>query len=264
MNINIDTPEDVTESLAKNDVALDAIDGIIMSHWHFDNVGDPSLFPVSTSLVVGPGFRQALFPGFPVNPESMLAQDAFAGRTFMEADFSNTNLRIADLEAVDWFGDSSFYLLNTPGHAVGHMSTLARTKANSVASDSTFVLLAGDVCHHAGELRPSHLQSLPSEMPAESDHRYKTRSEYTSIHPHQCLNRLLYCPSAGCFNLDAETMRQTVEKVAALDADIDVFVVLAHDHWLLDVVDLFPRSANDWKAQGWKEKSTWRFLLDFE
>lgn len=132
------------------------------------------------------------------------------------------------------------------------------------APNSTFVLLAGDVCHHAGELRPSHLQLLPSEMSAESGYQYKTQLEYCSIHPHQCLDQPFYCPSAGGFNLDAGTMRQTVKKVAALDAEPDVFVLLAHDHWLLDVVDLFPRSVNDWKAQGWKERSKWRFLLDFE
>ena len=48
------------------------------------------------------------------------------------------------------------------------------------------------------------------------------------------------------------------------DADDRVFVVIAHDFTLLDVMDFFPREANDWKAKGWKEKGRWRFLKDFQ
>jgi hypothetical protein len=39
--------------------------------------------------------------------------------------------------------------------------------------------------------------------------------------------------------------------------------MIAHDHTLLDVVDFFPKEANDWKAKGWKEEGRWRFLKGF-
>jgi hypothetical protein len=36
---------------------------------------------------------------------------------------------IGGFRSYDWFGDASFYLLNTPGHTVDHLSALARTTA---------------------------------------------------------------------------------------------------------------------------------------
>jgi hypothetical protein len=33
---------------------------------------------------------------------------------------------------------------------------------------------------------------------------------------------------------------------------------------LLDVIEFFPKSANDWKAKGWKPASRWRFLESFK
>jgi hypothetical protein len=33
---------------------------------------------------------------------------------------------------------------------------------------------------------------------------------------------------------------------------------------LLDVMDFFPKEANEWKAKGWKEEGRWRFLKDFQ
>ena len=38
---------------------------------------------------------------------------------------------------------------------------------------------------------------------------------------------------------------------------------MAHDDTLLDVVDLFPKYANDFKQNGWAEKARWLFLKDF-
>ena len=264
MNIQIDTPRDVADWLAEDGVDLETIDSIVLSHWHFDHVGDPTRFPPSTGLVVGPDFKQNCLPGYPTNAESMIPDEAFRGRKVNEVDFTGSTLRIADLEAMDWFGEGSFYLLSTPGHAVGHLSALARTTADNGGGDCSFILLAGDVCHHAGELRPTDLEPLPSEIPADAKHTYKSRSAYCELHPYQCVSRPFYCPSAGEFNMDAEMMKETIQKVAKLDTDPNVFVVLAHDHWLLDVVDLFPQAANDWKEKGWKEKAKWRFLLDFE
>lgn len=49
----------------------------------------------------------------------------------------------------------------------------------------------------------------------------------------------------------------------AFDADDDIFVIMAHDSSLMDVVDFFPKSANNFKNKGWKEKGRWAFLKDF-
>lgn len=48
------------------------------SHWHWDHIGDPSTFPPTTDLVVGPGFKDAMLPGAPTNPESPLLESDYA------------------------------------------------------------------------------------------------------------------------------------------------------------------------------------------
>jgi hypothetical protein len=83
-----------------------------------DHTGDPSLFPKSTSLIVGPGFKSntQTYPGFPKNPDAVVCQDAFEGRDLIELDFSS-GLEIGGFKAVDFFGDGSLYLLQASGHS---------------------------------------------------------------------------------------------------------------------------------------------------
>jgi len=48
------------------------------SHWHWDHLGDPSTFPSSTELVVGPGFKANLMPGFPAKDGAPVRESDFA------------------------------------------------------------------------------------------------------------------------------------------------------------------------------------------
>lgn len=50
----------------------------LSSHWHWDHIGDPSSFPHLTDLVVGPGFKEAMLPGAPANPESPIQESDYA------------------------------------------------------------------------------------------------------------------------------------------------------------------------------------------
>ena len=88
---------------------------------------------------------------------------------FFEADGNRSNhkvneitfspdFKIGDFEAFDYFSNGSFYLLNVPGHATGHMCALART------TESSFMLLGADTCHFAGALRPSPYNPLPETL----------------------------------------------------------------------------------------------------
>ena len=43
-----------------------------------------------------------------------------------------------------------------------------------------------------------------------------------------------------------------------------MFVICAHDPTLIEVIDIFPKMANDWKFKGWKEAVRWKFLADWE
>jgi hypothetical protein len=48
-----------------------------------------------------------------------------------------------------------------------------------------------------------------------------------------------------------------------LDTSDDVFVAIAHDGGLLDVIEWFPKgNMNEWKVKGWKEKGHWGFLTE--
>lgn len=50
----------------------------VNSHWHWDHIGDPSSFPPTTNLIVGPGFKKAMLPGFPANRDSPLLESDWA------------------------------------------------------------------------------------------------------------------------------------------------------------------------------------------
>lgn len=47
------------------------------SHWHWDHIGDPSSFPPKTSLVVGPGFKKTMLPGYPANEASPIRESDY-------------------------------------------------------------------------------------------------------------------------------------------------------------------------------------------
>lgn len=71
------------------------------------------LFPTSTELVVGPGFKASptLLPGYPHNPDSPIDAAAIEGRQLTEIGFTGSGLEIGGFRAHDFFGDGSFYLL---------------------------------------------------------------------------------------------------------------------------------------------------------
>ncbi|KAH9162759.1 hypothetical protein EDB89DRAFT_2024161 [Lactarius sanguifluus] len=108
-----------------------SINFAIWSHHHPDHMGDLTLFPVSTSLVVGPGFKShpSTYPGQPLGLNAEMLHEAFEGCEVFKLDFgiSALTLKIVGLRAIDWFNDGSLYLLKAPGHMAGHIMVLAHT-----------------------------------------------------------------------------------------------------------------------------------------
>jgi glyoxylase-like metal-dependent hydrolase (beta-lactamase superfamily II) len=140
-----------------------SLEAVIWSHWHFDHTGDPSSFDNHTALVVGPGFKQKVLPGYPANPNATFLESDYAGRELRELSFQQNStgyLTIGNFQAFDYFNDGSYYLLSMPGHAVGHLGGLARVSHNP----DSFIFMGGDSCHHAGELRPSEYRPLPKNI----------------------------------------------------------------------------------------------------
>ncbi|KAH8901642.1 metallo-beta-lactamase superfamily protein [Thozetella sp. PMI_491] len=139
--------KDVAEIFEENGIATSSIEAVIWSHWHFDHTGNMKTFPPSVDLVVGPGFKNALLPGYPVNKESHLLESDWGGRNLVELEF-NTEVKLGRFSAIDYFNDGSFYLLDAPGHAVGHICGLARVSKGHGGEDDSFVFMGADTCHH--------------------------------------------------------------------------------------------------------------------
>ncbi|KAI0379433.1 Metallo-hydrolase/oxidoreductase [Hypomontagnella monticulosa] len=221
------------------------IEAVIWSHNHFDHTGDPSTFQPSTQLVVGPGVKTASWPGYPSNPDAGVLDADAAGREVREITFAGTPPRVGGFDAFDYFGDGSFYLLDAPGHAIGHMCALARTTADP----PSFVFMGADACHHAGIIRPSEKLRIPQQCPCAG----------LWTNPEQPLLRVPHGPIFA----DHAAATDTVRKIQELDALSEVFVILAHDTTLREHIPLFPERLNDWQANGLREKTRWLFCEDF-
>ncbi|KAJ5951661.1 uncharacterized protein N7479_010074 [Penicillium vulpinum] len=259
----IDVKEEVIDTLNKNGIAANEISAIIWSHWHWDHIGDPSRFPSSTELIVGPGFKDEFLPGYPAKPDAPVRESDFAGRNLREMDFSNS-VQVGEFRAIDYFKDGSFYIIDSPGHAVGHLGALARTTTNP----DTFIFMGGDLCHHSGEIRPSkHMHiphgirpssiTAPITFPCPGDSVY----EQLLVQRTGSLDKPFFRPAMG---LDIKQAIDTIEKAQVADADSNIWFIYAHDPSLLKCVDLFPLSANAWKENNWRERTLWTFLGDFD
>ena len=213
--------------------------------------------------MVGPGIKAALLPGWPARPDAPVLASAFTGRKVDELDFDSTDLIVGGMRAIDYFDDGSFYLLDAPGHAVGNLNALVRTSA----APDTFMLLAGDDALHGSQLRPSPHLPLPESisLPGFSPDPCPARL-FEALHADACATQPLMQinPGKSSMTYNVADANDTLRKVQDFDADDRVFVMIAHDYTLLDVVDFFPREANGWKAKGWKEEGRWRFLGDFQ
>ncbi|KAJ7116054.1 beta-lactamase-like protein, partial [Mycena epipterygia] len=251
--------DDIGQQLEQGGIPLESIDAVIWSHSHFDHIGDMSEFPNTTALVVGPGTNNELYPEF---PNGVLQTSDFANRTVHELSFDDTNLTFSGLQAMDYFGDGSLYLLDTPGHLPGHLTALGRV------TPSSFILLGGDSSHHPGQLRPRPQFQLHFPCPAhllESTKSSISTSYFWSWGsalgafdiPSRSEALLAISDLPDSAYADPVTAKVSLEKVATFDADPDFLVLIAHDQTLTSFIPYFPASLNDWKASNWKEGLVW-------
>ncbi|KAH7146150.1 beta-lactamase-like protein [Dactylonectria macrodidyma] len=215
------------------------IDWVIWSHHHCDHTGDPSRFPSNVGIVVGPGFTAAHLPAYPANPKSGMLEKDFVGRPFWELRFDH-NRTIGGFRAYNFWGDGSLYILDTPGHSVGHTSALARTGAMD------FVFMGGDICHFPGVSRPSNYIPLPNlikKISAQLDKNFPcpcADSTFTSIHPRERRKA-----NENHFT-DPRLAHKTVQKLIIFDAKSNIMV------W---------NEINGWREKGFKEACHWNFLI---
>ncbi|KAJ6584951.1 beta-lactamase-like protein [Mycena capillaripes] len=240
---------DILEQLLDDGVDLNSISAVIWSHAHFDHTGDMSKFPASTELVFG---GSMLTETHAENPKSTLLETDLAGRKLVPINFDESSLEIGGFKAHDYFGDGSFYILNVPGHLAGHVSALARV------TPSSFVFLGGDACHHAGMFRPT--TALHRAVPCPGELLAATRLSVSTFDLTARTVPMLDVVEDGYE--EPPVARASIAKMGAFDANADVFVVLAHNGSLVDVVGPFPALLDAWQAKGWKRLVTWAFLDD--
>lgn len=213
-------PEDATDILSRGPVEPSDISAIIFSHVHFDHIGDCNKFP-DAQIIAGPGSREANGPGWPVNPKSPFASAPVQHAKYYELSFDKENL--APLgpfqRAYDFFGDGSFWLIDTPGHMPGHLGGLALTGPDE------WVFMGGDCCHHRSLLVGSRPMSV-------------------TVGP----------AGQKCFHKDPEVAEETIRNIRKLEKMGKVFVALAHDSFLVGTMPEYPSSLNGWPESGWKRK----------
>lgn len=73
----IEVYKSVNEVLREGGVDDGSIDGVVLSHGHFDHTGDLSLFPESVELFVGPGFKDRMIPAYPARTDSQMSETDF-------------------------------------------------------------------------------------------------------------------------------------------------------------------------------------------
>ncbi|KAI1773937.1 beta-lactamase-like protein [Hypoxylon cercidicola] len=266
---SLHVPKGVREVLDEHGVDTKSIEAVVWSHAHLDHTGDPSTFEPSTTLIVGPGCKREMFPGYPANPDAVFILEAdYIGRNVKELDFSSSGIKIGKFPAIDYFGDGSFYFLDAPGHCIGHICGLARVTSNP----DSFILMGGDAVHHDGELRPSKFLNIPGSI---SPHPFLPHSATPC--PGELFDKVLragkdepfYVPSSRSpdnpyvVHFDPAEATETIRKLQEVDAHENILVVPAHDQYMLGVVDFFPKRANDFAQKGWVKKARWMFLADF-
>ncbi|BGP48334.1 hypothetical protein JCM10450v2_004206 [Rhodotorula kratochvilovae] len=212
------------EVLAARGIKPEDVETVVLSHHHFDHIGDPSLFP-HAQVVVGPGTK-----------DEVASLDFRQG--VRELSWAHSPTRLASFEhSHNVWGDGSFVLVALPGHTAGHVGAFVRTRAGD---EGEYVLLAADAAHHPRLLAPPKPNEPRYEMG-----RWRELDEPVSEAPRHSMYE------------DYVKAEGTLERVKTAGRREEVMVVLSHDfaaweRWggkdkALGGVDL-----SEWKKKGMK------------
>jgi len=142
----IDVAKDVLDSVVAGGENPGDVDVVIVSHIHYDHTGNPDQFP-RAKYVIGPGSLELIerSRGIPA-AENWFTDDLLPSNrgliNQLPAVESSEWKTLGPFErSIDYFGDGSFYIIDSPGHLPGHINGLVR-----IGKDK-FVYLASDSCH---------------------------------------------------------------------------------------------------------------------
>ncbi|KAJ9643673.1 hypothetical protein H2204_001818 [Knufia peltigerae] len=264
----ITVQKDVVDALEEHNIKREDINAVIWSHTHWDHKGNMALFPPSTTLILGPNALKTFVTNGGNSGVGGINEQDINGRKVREIDFDGPEvLRIGSLRAVDYFNDGSLYLLDMPGHSVGHLCALVRTTAGA---ESTFLFLGGDSAHHCGEVRPSEHLPLPDSIlpnPLPSVNRDIPFYPGTRF---EDLNKSRGMPAKGPvwrpkWGQDLAEAIRSIGKMQEFDGQENVLLLLAHDSCVRYAnLPLFPESINDWHKRGLGRELRWNWIADIE
>src|ERR1700761_2149899 len=186
--------QDPIDILSEGPASASNVSAVVFSHLHFDHIGDCTKFP-HAGLIAGPGSKAANGVGWPRDPKSPFASAVVNHPKYRDLSFENdvwTPLGPFP-RAHDFFGDGSFWLIETPGHMPGHLGALALTGSDE------WVFMGGDCCHHRSILVGSRPMSITCG------------------------------PVGKSFHSEPDVAKETIEKIRGLEKTGKVFVALAHD-----------------------------------
>ncbi|KAF2201193.1 hypothetical protein GQ43DRAFT_394800, partial [Delitschia confertaspora ATCC 74209] len=220
------TDPDVVKSLAKGGLTPDDIDFVILSHVHWDHIGEPLDFPKS-SFIVGHGalsllkdtssalrgghsfFEPDLLPedrtielSDPTNPPSGKGGRGAQGELNVDEPWKPHHYLPHTL---DLFNDGSLLIVDAPGHLPGHINLLARIcfrlpLPHKRPLSMRYMYLGGDACHDR--------RLLTGE---------KKTGEWEDAQGHVC-----------CIHADKKMAEETIGRIKRLEED-KVEVVFSHD-----------------------------------
>lgn len=133
------------ESIA-DQIDVESVSKIILTHLHFDHAGALSLFPESTPIIV----QRAEW-------DAGQHSQAIARNIFVPKDYAGTDRPVVLIDGDhDLFGDGSIELLPTPGHTPGHQSVRVGD-----------VVIGGDVVLYASSLNDRKFGALIDDPDAQ-------------------------------------------------------------------------------------------------
>ncbi|KAI9346233.1 hypothetical protein BDR26DRAFT_956051 [Obelidium mucronatum] len=203
---------DVVESLAQGGLTVADIDRVILSHNHFDHIGNPFLFPSSTEFFIGEFNSKENEAKYSVEGEQTIAWRKL---------LADGNIKWEPVGSFergwDFYGDGSFWIIDAPGHCTGHMIALARTTTDP----DSYMLFAGDAAHAQCLYKSKCPTSLDGENPP---HHHDTR------HPCGLFSKALQFDAPEqdlvlSIHDDLEQAYKTIAKISRMDALDNVFVV---------------------------------------
>jgi glyoxylase-like metal-dependent hydrolase (beta-lactamase superfamily II) len=222
--LKLEVPEDASDILLRGPIKPSEIDSVILSHLHFDHTGDVTKFPAA-KIWAGAGSRATIAPGWPRDPNSPFLSEIIEHPRYCEVDehkYVSIECEGTDFpfeRCYDFFGDGSFYLLDTPGHMKGHQGAFAKTGENE------WVAMGGDCCHHPCFLHSDNQRDISIDVGPNGQpgfHKF----------PHAA--------------------RDSISRAGRLAKFENILYILAHDASLEGVIPLYPAKLNGWKSAGYE------------